>query len=275
MTANPRPEKITGPLYGIWFLNPDTYGYSVVSRNGDYGELFAAPVLLPDDAPSGKPGTTPAEAVLNEIGTSITHTAFQQLAHDPSPLLRSLGIRGLIEADDPQGVKLAASGWDEISGSADIQPIIGALMGYSNDADSGAVRALGSLALRDAAGAQLRQNASMRCGRSTRKMLCRRSGRCSKQMTSESESTPFPACACLCATRPPLPWRPWLQWRGCNRGRLRRSSIRRRRATASWAARPAIPAISSLSSATGARGGGSTKMRSTQTEPHATRSPAK
>jgi hypothetical protein len=47
-----------------------------------------------------------------------------------------------------------------LSQSADIQPIISALMGYSNDTDSDAVRALGSLAVRESAEGQLRENAS-------------------------------------------------------------------------------------------------------------------
>ena len=159
----------------------------MVAPNGDYGELSAAPVVLPHDAPPGNAGSTPAASVLNEIvsglrwmaskqaaidqfrsldealrtlDASTTRRAFQQFAQDPSPLLRAVGIRGLIEVNDPEGVKLAASRWDELSGSADIQPIIGALMGYSNDADADAVRDMGTLALRDGAGTQMRQNAS-------------------------------------------------------------------------------------------------------------------
>lgn len=185
MAAEPKPRSVTEPLYGIWFLNPDTGDYTVVSRNGDFGELGMAPVLLPEDAPPGQPGATPAESVLNEIVSglrwlaskdpkaippldealrtldpSTTHTAFRHFAQDSSQVLRALGIRGLIEANDPEGVKLAATNWDELSRSADIHPIIGALMGYSNDTDGDAVRALGSLALSESADAQLRQNAS-------------------------------------------------------------------------------------------------------------------
>jgi hypothetical protein len=192
MAVNSSRRNVTEPLYGIWFLNADTDGYNVVSRNGDYGEPGMAPVLLPEGAPAGKPGATPAESVLNEIvcglqwlaskepkpatpvtsqirsldealrtlDASTTHSAFQQFAQDSSPILRALGIDGLIEANDPEGVKLAATHWDELSGSADIQAIIAALMGYSNDRDSEAVRALGSLALRESAEVQLRKNAS-------------------------------------------------------------------------------------------------------------------
>jgi hypothetical protein len=192
MVPNASKRGVTEPLYGIWFLNPDTGGYSVVSRNGDYGELGMAPVLLPEGVPAATPGATPAESVLKELvsglqwlaskgpkpgnlvpgqirsldealrtlDASATHGAFQQFAQNSSPILRALGIHGLIEANDPEGVKLAATHWDELSGSADIQPIIAALMGYSNDEDGEAVRALGSLPLRESAEAQLRQNAS-------------------------------------------------------------------------------------------------------------------
>jgi len=193
MAADAKPRKVTETIYGIWFLNPDTGVYSVVSPDGDYGELFAAPVLLPEDAPPGKPGATAAESVLNEImsglqwlaaqeekagslplaqirsldealrtlDASTTHGAFQQLAQDSSAALRVLGIRELIEANDPEGVILASAHWGELSSSLWVQPIIvGALMGYSNDTDRDAVRALGSLALRESAMPQLRQNSS-------------------------------------------------------------------------------------------------------------------
>jgi hypothetical protein len=180
----------------------------VASRDGSYGELFAAPVILPENAPPGKAGNTPAESVSNElagalrsiaeneeallnpraeregameqrklaglersrfrglaedlrtVGPSTTRQVWLDFAHDSSPALRALGIQALIEANDPEGVKRAAADWDELSAAADVQPIIASLMGYSNDADGSAVRALGSLALRKPGGAPLRENAS-------------------------------------------------------------------------------------------------------------------
>ena len=188
MAADAKPRKVTETIYGIWFLNRDTGGYSVVSRNGDSGELSVAPVLLRENAPPGNVGSTPAESVLNEIASglrwlaskqtaidqmrtldaSTTPGAFQQFAQDPSPLLRVVGIRGLIAANDPEGIKLAASEWEELSGSADVQPIIEALTGYSNDA----VRALGTLAVREAAGSQMRQNASYALRGNTHQRRC-------------------------------------------------------------------------------------------------------
>ena len=53
----------------------------MVSRNGDYGELFAAPVLLPEVAPPGRPGTTPAESVLNEIVSGLRWLATKEPMH--------------------------------------------------------------------------------------------------------------------------------------------------------------------------------------------------
>jgi hypothetical protein len=203
-----KQSSITERLYGIWFLNTDAQSYEVVSRDGHYGELFAAPVILPENASPEKPGNTPAESVLNELtaalrsiadkqpgllnpraereGTAeqrtlaglergrfrglaedlrtldpaMTRQAWRDFAHDSSAALRVLGIQGLIEANDPEGIKRADADWDELSAAADVQPIIASLMGYSNDADGSAVSALGSLALRKPGGAPLRENAS-------------------------------------------------------------------------------------------------------------------
>jgi hypothetical protein len=208
MAPEPKQLAITERLYGIWFLNTDTQSYKVVSRDGSYGELFAAPVILPEDASPENAGSTPGESVANELtaalrsvaqkqasllnpgaereGTaeqrklaglersrfhslaedlrtlvpSTTRKLYRDFANDSSPALRALGIQGLIEANDPEGVKRADADWDELNTAADVQPIVAALMGYSNDADGSAVSALGSLALRKSGGAPLRENAS-------------------------------------------------------------------------------------------------------------------
>jgi hypothetical protein len=195
------------PLYGIWFLTSAPRPYTVISRDGNFAELHFAPVILPEDAPAGKPGDTPAASVANELVTALrwlveTHGAqlsqraqhsgtpeerllvalsfsqfrtltddfsslnasttlpvHRQFALDKSAALRAVGIRGLIAANDPEGVKRAAADWSELAASADVGPIASSLMGYSNDRDREAVRALGALALRDPAEPGLRESA--------------------------------------------------------------------------------------------------------------------
>lgn len=205
---NARQSTVSDPVYGIWFLNADAHAYTVASRDGKLGELFLAPVVLPEDAPAANAGDSPATSVRNELvsalrwvaakqsghlnpkaehdGTaeerktaglainrfraladdlrsmdgSLTHEVYRDFAADQSAPLRALGIQGLIEANDPEGVTRAAANWDELVTSADVNPIIGILMGYSNGSDAGAVRALGSLATRENAEPGLQQNAS-------------------------------------------------------------------------------------------------------------------
>ena len=190
-------SAISEKLYGIWLLSSAASGpYSVVSRDGNLGDLDFAPVILPEDAPVGKAGETPAASVANELvaglewlnethgsqlspratgvyagqyraladdlrslDSSTTLDVYRQLASAKSALLRALGIQGLIAANDPEGVKRAAADWTELSAAADVSPISNSLMAYSNGDDAEAVRSLGALALRDPSEAGLRANA--------------------------------------------------------------------------------------------------------------------
>jgi hypothetical protein len=204
--TNAKQTPIEEQLYGIWFLNSTPRPYTIVSRDGDYGELHFAPVILPADAPAARAGDTPAASVANELVAALqwmaeTHGAqlnpqaehagtpeerklaslslnqfrnlsedfrtlnpsttlarYRQFALEKSAQLRAVGIQGLIAANDPEGVKHAAAEWTELAASADVNPIINSLMGYSNASDGEAVRALGALALRDPAPEFLRQN---------------------------------------------------------------------------------------------------------------------
>jgi len=210
VTPNAKESAITEHLFGIWFLSSVPHPNTVISRDGSYGELYSAPVMLPEDdkaAPTGKPGDTPAASVANELVAALqwmadTHGAqlnpqaehagtpeerklaslslnqfrnlsedfrtlspattlasYRQFALAQSAPLRALGIQGLIAANDPEGVKHAAAEWTDLAASADMNPIINILMVYSNG-DPDAVRALGTLALRDPAPDALRQNAA-------------------------------------------------------------------------------------------------------------------
>jgi len=95
----------------------------------------------------------------------VTIPTYKKFATDPSPQLRTMGWAGLIAANEPDGVKLAAAGWNEIPHPDDLYPVIGSLMSYSNPNDRDAVVALGALALRDSSEPQLRDNTSyaLRC----------------------------------------------------------------------------------------------------------------
>ena len=203
-----KQSTLTDHIYGIWFLKSEGPSYSIVSRDGRSGELFIAPVILPEDAPAGTQADNPAIAVLHELVSALrwvaekqngrlnpkaehegtpderkaaglaisqfrslsddlramdataTHPVYREFATDPSGALCALGIQGLIAENDPEGIMRAAANWAELVASADINPIIASLMGYSNPSDGAAVRALGSLALRDPAEASLRENAS-------------------------------------------------------------------------------------------------------------------
>ncbi len=97
---------------------------------------------------------------LGTLNSSTTLAAYQQFANDKSAPVRAIGLQGLIAANDPEGVKRAATNWSELSAAADIQPLIASLMTYSNGDDGEAVRALGTLALRDPAEPGLRENAA-------------------------------------------------------------------------------------------------------------------
>ncbi|MBV9767959.1 MAG: hypothetical protein JOZ32_00165 [Bryobacterales bacterium] len=184
IVPNATHTAITEKLYGIWFLSSAASLYKVISRDDNAGELYFAVVLLPEQAPAGTSGDTPAASVANELAAALhwaaeTHDArlqtllmnfqslnsfttlaiSQQFATEKSPTLRVIGIEGLIAANDPEGVKRAAAEWTELSAAADVNPIISSLMTYSNGDDGDAVRALGTLALRDPAQPGLRENA--------------------------------------------------------------------------------------------------------------------
>jgi hypothetical protein len=203
---NARQSAIAEKLYGIWFLSLATRPFTVVSRDGNFGELNLAPVILPADAPAGRTGDTPASSVANALVAALqwmaaTHGAqlnpqaehtgtseerrlaslslnqfrnltedfqtlspsttfgrYRQFAIEQSVPLRAVGIQGLIAANDPEGVKHAAAEWNDLAAAADVSPIINSLMGYSNASDADAVRALGTLALREPMPEFLRQN---------------------------------------------------------------------------------------------------------------------
>jgi len=205
---NAKQSILSEPVYGIWFLNSEGHSYALVSRDGKSGELFLAPVVLPEDSPPAEPGDSPVASVRNELaaglrwiaakqngrlhpqaernGTaeerkaaalaisqfrtladdlrsmdeSTTHPVYREFSTDRSAPLRAQGVRGLIEANDPEGIRKAAASWDDLADSADVSPIINSLMTYSNGGDGAAVRTLGTLALRDPAEPGLRENAS-------------------------------------------------------------------------------------------------------------------
>lgn len=46
MAANAKQTPVDERLYGIWFLNSTSRPYTIVSRDGQYGELHFAPVIL-------------------------------------------------------------------------------------------------------------------------------------------------------------------------------------------------------------------------------------
>jgi hypothetical protein len=183
-----RQTQLSASFYGIWFLNTKARPYTVISRDDNSGELIWAVVALPEAAPAGKPGDTPAASVANELASAIRWTAasnnkespgqllmllenfksldpavtlsiYKDFAKDPLPRLRAVGIQGLVAANDPAGVKQALAEWSELSAAGDVNPIINSLMMYSNASDSEAVRALGELAQRDHPQQGLRENA--------------------------------------------------------------------------------------------------------------------
>ncbi|HEY2019509.1 MAG TPA: HEAT repeat domain-containing protein [Bryobacteraceae bacterium] len=195
MVPTPSESAIPQQIYGIWFLNSASHPYIVISRDGQIGELYMAPVVMPEGAPAGRPGATPAASVANEMvsamswlgapGSSssdkkvaaenlsklrslsedfrsleraVTLPAYRQFVLEKSLPLRAIGIQGLISADDPEGVTRAAAEWTELSSAAAVFPISSSLMSYSNT-DPGGVRALAALALREDPEPSLRQNA--------------------------------------------------------------------------------------------------------------------
>ncbi len=71
MVPDARQSAVTEKLYGIWFLSSAARPYAVVSRHGKYGELDFAPAILPQGAPAGKAGETPAASVANELVAAL------------------------------------------------------------------------------------------------------------------------------------------------------------------------------------------------------------
>jgi hypothetical protein len=179
-----KPRAIP-PMFGIWFLSTGPQPYGVISRDGAVGEIYFAPVILPEEAPPGKPGTTPAASVANEMISALqwlaaqpkdqgqfptlaedfrtlapadTLPAYRQFVREDSPRLRAFGIAGLIAAGEPEGVIQAADQWNDLAAAADLSFIIVSLMSYANE-DPAGTSAVASLALREGAAAGLRENA--------------------------------------------------------------------------------------------------------------------
>jgi hypothetical protein len=181
------PAVNTSPIpqrsHGIWFLKGTAPPYTVVSRDGNSGELFWAVVDLPEAATPGAAGKTPADSVASELAAALrwaatgdatqfrglaenfatleapqTLPAYREFSAADSPRLRALGIQGLIVSNEPDGVIQAAAHWDDLASKADLHPLINALMQYANDTDAAAIHALGVLALRRDAEAALRDN---------------------------------------------------------------------------------------------------------------------
>ena len=69
--ANRNATQSAEPLYGIWFLTAAQYPYTILSRDGRFGELYFAPAILPEDAPRSNPGDTPAESVALELASAL------------------------------------------------------------------------------------------------------------------------------------------------------------------------------------------------------------
>ncbi len=192
-------ESATPSLYGIWLLSAATRPYTVLSRDGRLGEPYLAPAILDEQAPSGKQGDTPAASVANGLAANLRWIAevhgsemtqretvvseylgrfysslgdlytldatttlpiSKQFAAEQDIHLRAIGIQGLISANDPEGVKRAATDWTELAKTPGTQRIVASVLSYSNAQDPSAVRALGALAMTGAAPLDLRQNAS-------------------------------------------------------------------------------------------------------------------
>jgi len=72
MFMEPAPKHTAiPPIFGIWFLNTAAQPYGVIARDGTIGEINFAPVILPGEAPPGKPGATPAASVANEMISAL------------------------------------------------------------------------------------------------------------------------------------------------------------------------------------------------------------
>ncbi len=88
MFVEPQPKRsAVTQQFGIWFLNAGPSPYTVLSRPGTLGELYFAPVVLPENAPAGKPGPTPAVSVANEMASALRWLSAQP--GNPAPF-RSL-----------------------------------------------------------------------------------------------------------------------------------------------------------------------------------------
>jgi len=187
MFMEPAPKHTAiPPIFGIWFLNTAAQPYGVIARDGTIGEINFAPVILPGEAPPGKPGATPAASVANEMISALgwlaaqpkdqgqfrtlaedfrtlapvdTLPAYRQFAREDSPRLRAFGIAGLIAASEPEGVIQAAAQWNDLAAAAaDLSFITVSLISYANEDPVGTL-AVAALALREGAPAGLRENA--------------------------------------------------------------------------------------------------------------------
>ncbi|PWT90250.1 MAG: hypothetical protein C5B56_05760 [Proteobacteria bacterium] len=180
------PAVTTKPIeqrfHGIWLLKGTALPYTVISRDGNSGELGWAVVSLPESAPPGAIGKTPAESVANELAAALRWLApqsaeslldlamsfatleagqtipwYREFSGAGAARLRVVGIQGLIAANQPDGPVKAAADWADLAGKADIHPIVNAVMQYSNE-DPAAIGALAALAARPDAEAGLREN---------------------------------------------------------------------------------------------------------------------
>lgn len=101
--AMPNPRLTAAqPLYGIWFLSLSSHPYTILSRDGGDGELHSAAVILPEDAPAGEPGDTPAVSAANELAGALRWLAEKrgaqlhpQAEHDGIPEQRRLAAVSL------------------------------------------------------------------------------------------------------------------------------------------------------------------------------------
>ncbi|HZL57319.1 MAG TPA: HEAT repeat domain-containing protein, partial [Bryobacteraceae bacterium] len=170
----PRQTAIL-PLFGIWFLKACGSTYSVLSRDGKLGEIGFAPVVLPESAPRAALASVAQEIAASlrwlasapvprfgqlpldfaTLDPSETIPVYREFASEKIAALSTLGISGLIENNQPDGVKLAAAEWNTLTPEGRAS-IVGSLMSYSNDSDSDAVRSLDRLAVNDDPG--LRRN---------------------------------------------------------------------------------------------------------------------
>ena len=134
-------EEILAQLRAMAIAGPDkikpTYHVQTINGRVDrsYGVgIYAAKALELSE-------------VLDRLGDRPTLLAvYRDAASDMSPYLRSIGITGLIVANDPAGPKQAAEEFRLLFREAYVGGIAAKLVGYRNPADPGAIAAIGRLA---------------------------------------------------------------------------------------------------------------------------------